>query len=146
MSKNRAHPVFFDPNNKRWPRLRRGVYLTGLALTVLFGMLILSILISPALLPLKFPGQEASAHVTLPDPKIETPEQRRLRIYKQKLEAERLKRAQAVKLRPNPKPASNSLGIILAPNFASNPRSPAICHCRRRPTVSPRRSHPLRAQ
>src|SRR5438045_3443105 len=111
MSKNRAHPVFFDPNNKRWPRLRRGVYLTGLALTVLFGMLILSILISPALLPLKFSGQEASAHVTLPDPKIETPEQRRLRIYKQKLEAERLKRAQAVKLRPNPKPASNSLTV-----------------------------------
>jgi cellulose synthase/poly-beta-1,6-N-acetylglucosamine synthase-like glycosyltransferase/peptidoglycan/xylan/chitin deacetylase (PgdA/CDA1 family)/spore germination protein YaaH len=111
MSKNREHPVFFDPNNKRWPRLRRGVYLTGLALTVLFGMLILSILISPALLPLKFPGQESSAHVTLPDPKIETPEQRRLRVYKQKLEAERLKRAQAVKLRPNPKPASNSLTV-----------------------------------
>src|SRR5437868_4532405 len=111
MSKNRAHPVFFDPNNKRWPRLRRGVYLSGLALTVLFGMLILSILISPALLPLKFSGQEASAHVTLPDPKIETPEQRRLRVYKQKLEAERLKRAQAVRLRPNPKPASNPLTV-----------------------------------
>jgi peptidoglycan-N-acetylglucosamine deacetylase len=111
MSKNRAHPVFFDPNNKRWPRLRRGVYLTGLALTVLFGMLILSILISPALLPLKFSGQESSAHVTLPDPKIETPVQRRLRIYKQKLEAERLKRAQAVRVRPNPKPASNALTV-----------------------------------
>ncbi|MEN3333035.1 MAG: peptidoglycan-N-acetylglucosamine deacetylase [Blastocatellia bacterium] len=111
MSKNRAHPVFFDPNNKRWPRLRRGVYLTGLALTVLFGMLILSILISPALLPLKFPGQESSAHVTLPDPKIETQVQRRLRVDKQKLEAERLKRAQAVRVRPNPKPASNPLTV-----------------------------------
>src|ERR1700754_1018560 len=51
MSKYREHPVFFDPDNKRWPRLRRGVYLSGLALTVLFGVLILSIIISPALLP-----------------------------------------------------------------------------------------------
>src|SRR6185369_9428583 len=105
MSKNREHPVFFDPNNRRWPRLRRGVYLTGLALTVLFGMLILSILVSPALMPLQFTGQPASAHVPPPDPKVETPVQRRLRIYKQKLEAERLKRAQAVRVRPNPQPA-----------------------------------------
>jgi peptidoglycan-N-acetylglucosamine deacetylase len=111
MSKNREHPVFFDPDNKRWPRLRRGVYLSGLALTVLFGALILSILVSPALLPLKFPEPEANARVAPPDPKIETPEQRRLRVYKQKLEAERLKRAQAVRVRPSPKPESNPLTV-----------------------------------
>jgi peptidoglycan-N-acetylglucosamine deacetylase len=113
MSKHREHPVFFDPDNKRWPRLRRGVYLSGLALTVLFGILILSILVSPALLPLKFSGQESGAHVTPapPDPKIETPTQRRLRVYKQKLEAERLRRAQAVRVRPTAKPESNPLTV-----------------------------------
>ncbi|HJQ25513.1 MAG TPA: glycosyltransferase [Blastocatellia bacterium] len=111
MSKNREHPVFFDPDNKRWPRLRRGVYLSGLALSVLFGALILSILVSPALLPLKFPEPEASGRVAPPDPKVETSAQRRLRVYKQKLDAELLKRAQAVRLRPNPKPESNPLTV-----------------------------------
>jgi len=113
MSKNREHPVFFDPNNKRWPRLRRGVYLSGLALTVLFGILILSILISPALLPLKFDDQvKAAAHVSLPEPpQLLTKTERRFRSEKAKLDAERLKRAQAVKLRLNPKPASNPLTL-----------------------------------
>lgn len=109
MSKNREHPVFFDPNNKRWPRLRRGVYLSGLALTVLFGILILSILVSPALMPLQFNEQPAAARVPPPDPKIETAPQRRLRIYKQKLEAERLKRAQAVRVRSTSQPSSHPL-------------------------------------
>src|ERR1044071_7367409 len=124
MSKNREHPVFFDPDNKRWPRLRRGVYLSGLALTVLFGMLIMSILISPALMPLKFSGQESSAHVPPPDPKIETPVQRRLRVYKQKLEAERLKRAQAVHVRPNPRPTTDPLTVaFFVPWDDSSPSS-----------------------
>jgi peptidoglycan-N-acetylglucosamine deacetylase len=124
MSKNREHPVFFDPDNKRWPRLRRGVYVSGLALTVLFGILILSILVSPALMPLKFSGQETSAHIPPPDPKIETPEQRRLRVYKQKLEAERLKRAQAVHLRPNPRPMTDPLAVaFFVPWDDSSPSS-----------------------
>src|SRR5690242_2225097 len=109
MSKNREHPVFFDPNNKRWPRLRRGVYLSGLALTLLFGILILSILVSPALMPLQFAEQPAVARVPPPDPKIETAQQRRLRVYKQKLEAERLKRAQAVRVRPGSQPSGRPL-------------------------------------
>jgi cellulose synthase/poly-beta-1,6-N-acetylglucosamine synthase-like glycosyltransferase/peptidoglycan/xylan/chitin deacetylase (PgdA/CDA1 family)/spore germination protein YaaH len=111
MSKNREHPVFFDPNKKRWPRLRRGVYLSGLALTVLFGILILSILVSPALMPLQFTEQPTTARVPPPDPKIETAQQRRLRIYKQKLEAERLKRAQAVRVRPGSPSSSQALSL-----------------------------------
>src|SRR5438132_13127376 len=87
MSKNREHPVFFDPDNKRWPRLRGGVYLSGLALTLLFGILIFSILVSPALMPLQFAEQPAAARVPPPDPKIETAQQRRLRLYKQQPEA-----------------------------------------------------------
>lgn len=118
MSKNREHPVFFDPDNKRWPRLRRGVYLSGLALTVLFGILILSIIITPALLPLKFgeptrsSEQKPGARVALPDPpQLLTKAERRFRAEKAKLEAERLKRAQAVKVRPNTKPASDPLTV-----------------------------------
>ncbi|MFL6214134.1 MAG: polysaccharide deacetylase family protein [Blastocatellia bacterium] len=111
MSKNREHPVFFDPDKKRWPRLRRGVYLSGLALTLLFGLLILSILVSPALMPLQFTEQPTAARVPPPDPKIETAPQRRLRIYKQKLEAERLKRAQAVRVRSSAQPSSHPLTV-----------------------------------
>jgi hypothetical protein len=55
MSKYRDVPVFFDPDNKRWPRLRRGVFLTGLILSLLFGVLIASILINPLLPKLNLP-------------------------------------------------------------------------------------------
>src|ERR1051326_2141391 len=113
MNKNREHPVFFDPDNKRWPRLRRGVFLSGLALTVLFGILILSIIVSPALLPLKFQDQSKSpARVALPDPpQLMTKAERRFRAERDKLEAERLKRAQAAKLRPVLKPTNNPLTV-----------------------------------
>src|SRR5690242_6657311 len=124
MSKNREHPVFFDPNNKRWPRLRRGVYLSGLALTLLFGILILSILVSPALMPLQFAEQPAVARVPPPDPKIETAQQRRLRVYKQKLEAERLKRAQALRVRPVSPPSGHPLSVaFFVPWDDSSPSS-----------------------
>ncbi|WP_374683237.1 hypothetical protein, partial [Accumulibacter sp.] len=39
-----AKAVFFDPANKRWPRLRLGMALIGVALTLLMGGLVLSIL------------------------------------------------------------------------------------------------------
>ena len=42
-------PVFFDPDRKRWPRLRLGMTLLGLTLSLLLGMLVLSILASPVL-------------------------------------------------------------------------------------------------
>jgi len=55
MSKYRALPVFFDADQKRWPRLRRGVFLTGLIFSSLFGVLIVSILINPILPKLNLP-------------------------------------------------------------------------------------------
>ena len=114
MSKNRQLPVFFDPDYKRWPRLRRGVFLTGLAVTVLFGVLILSILVSPVVLPLQFKSAEADTktnpRVAFPEaPQLQTKAERRLRLYKQKLEAEALKRAQAFKVGPPPKSAAAPL-------------------------------------
>ncbi|MDS4070385.1 MAG: glycosyltransferase [Candidatus Competibacter sp.] len=49
-------PVFFDPARKRWPRLRLGMTLIGLSLSLLLGMLVLSILASPVLPALNLPG------------------------------------------------------------------------------------------
>ncbi len=44
-----SKPVFFDPDRKRWPRLRLGMTLLGLTLSLLLGLLVLSILASPVL-------------------------------------------------------------------------------------------------
>lgn len=49
-------PIFFDPDRKRWPRLRLGMTLIGLSLSLLLGMLVLSILASPVLPALNLPG------------------------------------------------------------------------------------------
>jgi hypothetical protein len=49
MNNNSERPVFFDPNQKRWPRLRGSVYLSGLVFSVLFGLLIVGILVNPEL-------------------------------------------------------------------------------------------------
>src|SRR5262249_38414088 len=102
MSKYRQVPVFFDPDQKRWPRLRRGVFLTGLILSILFGSLIVRSLINPLLptlnrLKMSFLPNDARAPT---GPRFETDAQRRLRETKQRLEVERNKRQQA----KHPKP------------------------------------------
>lgn len=109
MSTYRAAPVFFDPNNKRWPRLRRGVFLTGLVLSTLFGVLIFSILINPLLPELHLPQSSLFGKGTrTPTAElIETPEQRKLRETKQKLELERSKREAARHPRKQPHASSN---------------------------------------
>ena len=45
----RRPPVFLDPTGKRWNRLRRLAVLGGVVATLLFGVLIASVLIPPAL-------------------------------------------------------------------------------------------------
>src|SRR5215470_6175281 len=93
MSKNREMPVFFDPDRKRWPRLRGGVYLSGLVLSVLFGVLVLSILLNPVLPKLALPQSSilpSGGHVAPPvPPQILTPRQRAIREAKRKIEQER---------------------------------------------------------
>ncbi len=49
-------PVFFDPASKRWPRLRLGMTLIGLTVSLLLGALVLSILASPVLPALNLSG------------------------------------------------------------------------------------------
>jgi cellulose synthase/poly-beta-1,6-N-acetylglucosamine synthase-like glycosyltransferase/peptidoglycan/xylan/chitin deacetylase (PgdA/CDA1 family)/spore germination protein YaaH len=55
-------PVFYDPANKRWPRLRLGMAFIALALTLLLGTLVLSILAGPALPTLNLPSVSFLPH------------------------------------------------------------------------------------
>src|ERR1044071_9320256 len=91
---NREVPIFFDPDRKRWPRLRRGVFLSGLILSTVFGILVVSIIVSTALPQLDLPPRiSAGRPITLTRGKLETDKQRALREAKEKLEIERSKRA-----------------------------------------------------
>lgn len=62
MNDETNRPVFFDPELKRWPRLRLGMLLTWLMLSVLLGALVVSILISPVLPALALPGVSFLPH------------------------------------------------------------------------------------
>lgn len=90
-------PVFFDPAHKRWPRLRLGITLIGLLLSLLLGWLVLNILASPALPSLHLPGASflpEGAHA-VPAPPPLSPErplthrERALRKAESKLARER---------------------------------------------------------
>lgn len=48
-------PVFFDIQRKRWPKVRAAMYLLGLSLSVIFLILIMSIMINPVLDTLSLP-------------------------------------------------------------------------------------------
>ena len=56
MSGGHVSPVFYDPDQKRWPRVRRGAFATGALLTALIGALVLSILVNPVLPALHLPS------------------------------------------------------------------------------------------
>src|SRR5579862_7333797 len=89
MSKNRVQPVFFDPDRKRWPRLRRGVYLTGLLVSSVFGVSIFSILINPLLPASGLPSVRPKFSALQKPDLLETDRQRALQEAKRKLDAER---------------------------------------------------------
>ncbi|WP_295445570.1 glycosyl hydrolase family 18 protein, partial [uncultured Thiodictyon sp.] len=65
-----THPVFYDPERKRWPRLRFGMLALWLGLSVLLGALVVSILLSPALPALALPGVSFLPHGAHPLPAI----------------------------------------------------------------------------
>jgi cellulose synthase/poly-beta-1,6-N-acetylglucosamine synthase-like glycosyltransferase/spore germination protein YaaH/peptidoglycan/xylan/chitin deacetylase (PgdA/CDA1 family) len=58
MTPLRPHPVFFDPNRKRWPKIKFGIFALGLGVTAIMGILLASILITPALKSLSMPRRE----------------------------------------------------------------------------------------
>ncbi|MEW6130601.1 MAG: glycosyltransferase [Acidobacteriota bacterium] len=102
MSEKKSHlPVFFDPNNKRWTRLRKSIYFAGLFFSLAFGVLILSILINPNLPNLKIEGKDSKGH---PVAALFDPHQKELNDTKRKIEKEIALRRASIK-----KPFSQSL-------------------------------------
>ena len=90
-------PIFYDPEQKRWPHIRRGMLATVTVLTVLTATLIVSILVNPALPALHLPSLAAlpnSRHLAPPRAKaLRTAPQRALDKAKERLEAERRREA-----------------------------------------------------
>lgn len=92
-----AEPVFFDAANKRWPRLRLGIALLGVGLSILLGGLLLSILAAPVLPALHLPpagflpnGAHAVPDLPVPvSPRRATRRGRALRNEQLKLARER---------------------------------------------------------
>jgi cellulose synthase/poly-beta-1,6-N-acetylglucosamine synthase-like glycosyltransferase/spore germination protein YaaH/peptidoglycan/xylan/chitin deacetylase (PgdA/CDA1 family) len=126
MSKTRIHPVFFDPNNKRWPRLRRGVFLTGLFFTVAFSALILSIIFNPILPKIiedtSKPNYKTVKNIpSLPKPQpISVPDVRRteIREAKQKIKEESAARKAALKnIQNQPHNADDPLSVAFYVNW-----------------------------
>src|ERR1044072_2801763 len=107
--KKQSLPFFFDPDKKRWPRLRRSVYLTGLFLSLAFGVLILSILINPNLPKLQIEGKDIKGH---PVAALFDPRQKELNDTKRKLDREiALRKASLKKRTAQPAPANAALSI-----------------------------------
>ena len=102
-------PIFFDPERKRWPRLRFGMLSLWLVLSLLLGALVVSVLISPALPALALPGVSFLPHGahTLPampaataETHRETRQERALREAKDKLLKEHERGLQLTLARP----------------------------------------------
>ena len=55
-------PIFFDPANKRWPRLRLGIAVVVLVLTLLSAMFVMTILAGPALPTINLPNVSFLPH------------------------------------------------------------------------------------
>ncbi|WP_295389862.1 glycosyltransferase [uncultured Thiodictyon sp.] len=126
MSEQPTHPVFFDPERKRWPRLRFGMLFLWLVLSVLLGALVVSILLSPALPTLALPGVSflphgAHALPTIAAPAATHPETRQehaLSEAKTKLLKERERGLQLTLARPRARSAA--AGHPLAIGFFVN--------------------------
>lgn len=61
MNSTRTRPVFYDPEQRRWPRLRLEMLLLWPPLSLLLGALVVSILISPVAAGTRATGSEFSA-------------------------------------------------------------------------------------
>ncbi|MGA2223730.1 MAG: glycosyl hydrolase family 18 protein, partial [Syntrophobacteraceae bacterium] len=119
-------PIFFDPANRRWPRLRLGIALITLILTLLLGALILGILAGPVLPTLDLPGVSFLPHGVHSVPGVPrlsperplTRRERALRNTKTKLVRERERNLQqllvkAHKTSPDPTKQQLTVGFFV---------------------------------
>ena len=102
-------PIFYDPEQRRWPRLRLGLVLFWLGLSTLLGTLVVSILFAPVLPGLALPGASflargAHALPAVPAPQPLVPQTRRERALhetKLKLQKERERSLEQFLARPS---------------------------------------------
>ncbi len=103
MDQRRERPVFFDPSQKRWPRLRRGLFAGALAFSLVFGGLVVSVLVNPVLPALKLPQSSLlphGGHLAPPTPSPPTGAAgRRFLDAKRRLDAERRLAPSAMRVR-----------------------------------------------
>ncbi|MGE5360004.1 MAG: glycosyltransferase [Bacteroidales bacterium] len=97
MDYSHERPVFFDPQRKRWPRFRRGVFAAALLFTLIFGGLVASVLVNPVLPALKLPQSTLLPHgghlaPPLPDPPSTQAATRRFVDARRRLETSRRER------------------------------------------------------
>ena len=72
MSDSSTPPVFYDPHQQRWRRFKRTSQIIGAVLSIIFGVLIVSVLFNPVLPALGLPAAKAlpqSHHLAPPQPK-----------------------------------------------------------------------------
>ncbi|KHK03531.1 glycosyltransferase [Desulfovibrio sp. TomC] len=79
-------PVFFDPNNKRWPKVKAGALLAAVLVSAVLVALVVSVLVNPALESLSLPAARflpRPNHLSPPLP-VETPAAADARLAKLK--------------------------------------------------------------
>jgi len=62
VSTPKDRPVFYDPDNKRWPRVKAGVFLAALLVSAVLVVLVASVLLNPALETLSLPSARFLPH------------------------------------------------------------------------------------
>ncbi len=107
--------IFHDPEQRRWRRFKRTAQILGAILSIIFGVLIVSILINPALPSLGFTAAKTlpqAHHFALPPaPKLLTPHGRKFRAAKTNLN-EYLKQSQPVAIPAATPPATSQAELI----------------------------------
>jgi len=96
-----ASPVFHDPEQRRWRRFKRIAQILGAILSIIFGVLIVSVLVNPALpsLGLSAAKNLPQAHHLAPPPPTKPPARRRHKFQTAKTKlAEYLKQNQPIVL------------------------------------------------
>ncbi len=81
-----SSPVFHDPEQRRWRRFKRTAQIIGAILSIIFGVLIVSVLVNPALPTLGLNSSKAlpQAHHVAPPPPTKPPTRRGRRFQNAK--------------------------------------------------------------
>ena len=66
----KTRPIFFDPGNKRWPRIKAGAFLAAALVSAALVVLVFSVLVNPALESLSLPSARFLPHRNHTEPPL----------------------------------------------------------------------------